>query len=216
MVNEMRERIIEEAGQAVTDKEVADWYAENAELTVRPATIHVKQIFFKVDTSQRATDPQKALKDAEKRAADAYALIQSGQAFEKIAKERSEGQFADNGGDWGPVPAVQLPPFIVEAAQKLQPGQTSAPFQSQYGFHIVRLIASTPGGKVPLDQAAPEIRRILMRDKGDDAVRKYCAKLMADESKVQVFLDLERQLRLRPELLELYRNEVGKPAAKGN
>lgn len=216
LIEKMRDRIIEDAGVTVSDEQLATWYAENERLSVRPETIHVKQLFFKIERKPgllKQDEPERAAKEKADRA---LLLIQSGQSFEKVAREMSDGQFKDEGGDWGPRPADQLPPFVVEATSKLKPGALSSVIKSQYGFHIVKLIAKTQAGKIPLKQAAPEIRRLLTREKGNEAVYRHCAKTMADEDAVRVYLDLESQLKLRPELLELYRQEMKNPRINGS
>lgn len=216
MIGKMRDRIIQEAGITVSDEELAKWYAENEQLTVRPETIHVKQLFFKVERNATLLNKDDSELDAKKKADRALLLIQSGQTFEKVAREMSDGQFKDQGGDWGPRPAGQLPPFVVEAARKLKPGEMSPVIKSQYGYHIVKLMEITEGGKIPLKQVAPEIRRRLTLEQGNEAVYRHCAKTMADEDAVRVYLDLESQLELRPDLLEMYRQEVKNPRVNGS
>lgn len=216
LIGKMRDRIIDDAGVTVSEEQLAEWYAANDQLSDRPETIHVKQLFFKIERKLALTDKSDKDLIAKKRADRALLQIKAGQSFEKVARDMSDGQFKDQGGDWGPRPVGQIPPFIVEAARKLKPGALSPVLKSQYGFHIVKLIDITKAGKVPLKQAAPEIRRLLSREKGNEAVYRYCAKTMADANAVRVYLDLESQLRLRPELLEMYRQEMKNPQVNGN
>ncbi len=215
LIAKMRDRIIQDAGITVSEEQIAEWYAANAQMSKRPETIHVKQLFFKADQKSSLVNKDEEA-EARKKADRALLQIKSGQSFEKVAREMSDGQFKDQGGDWGPRPSAQMPPFIVEAARKLKPGELSPVIKSQYGFHVVKLVALTQEGKVPLSQAAPEIRRLLTREEGNEAVYRYCAKTMADPDAVRVYLDLEKQLRLRPELLELYKQEMKNPQINGN
>jgi len=216
IIGKMRDRIIEDAGVKISDDQLAQWYAKNEQLSKRPETIHVRQLFFKADQKSSPVGQNSRGLDAKKKADRAILQIQSGQSFEKVAREMSDGQFSEQGGDWGPRPAGQMPPFIVEAARKLKPGALSPVIKSQYGFHVVKLIEINQAGKVPLKQAAPEIRRILSRQLGNEAVYRFCAKTMSDRDAVRVYFDLESQLRLRPELLEMYRKELKNPQVNGN
>jgi len=216
LIGKMRDRIIADAGITVSDEQLAEWYAANEQMSNRPETIHVRQLFFKAEERSVTVDSKGNRTKAKQKAERALLQIQSGQSFEKVAREMSDGQFKDSGGDWGLRPAGQLPPFVVEAARKLKPGALSPVVESQYGFHIVKLIAITEAGKVPLKQAAPEIRRLLTRQKGSEEVYRYCANTMADPDAVRVYLDLESQLRRRPDLLEMYKQEMKNPQVAGN
>ncbi|GJM27121.1 MAG: hypothetical protein DHS20C16_35360 [Phycisphaerae bacterium] len=215
LIGKMRDKIIADAGVTVTDEQLAEWYAANEQLSNRPETIHVKQLFFKIDRASASANQNDLELAAQDKADKALLQIKSGQSFEKVARDTSDGQFKDQGGDWGPRPAEQLPPFVVDAARKLKPGEMSPVIKSQYGFHIVKLVEITQAGKVPLKQAAPEIRRLLSREKGNEAVYRFCAKTMADPDAVRVYFDLESQLRLRPELLKLYQQELKNPQVSG-
>ena len=81
------------------------------------------------------------LVDSEK---DAQAVIaelkKKGSKFDKIAKEKSKDPGSkDKGGDLGwTVPSNFVPPFA-EAIVKLTKGQLSAPVQTQFGWHVIRL-----------------------------------------------------------------------------
>jgi parvulin-like peptidyl-prolyl isomerase len=218
LIGKMHDRIIADAGVTVSDEQLAEWYTANEQMSTRPETIHVKQLFFKAEERPAAVKNRsnQTKAKAKQKADRALLQIQSGQSFEKVARDMSDGQFKDSGGDWGERPAGQLPPFVVEAARKLSPGALSPVVESQYGFHIVKLIAMTDAGKVPLKQAAPEIRRLLTRQKGSEEVHRYCAKTMGDPDSVRVYLDLESQLRRRPELLEMYKQEMKNPQVSGN
>jgi hypothetical protein len=172
-------------------------------------------MFFK--NGQKSLGVQNnAENEAKKNADKALLLVKSGQSFDKVARNMSEGQFKDQGGDWGPRPADQLPPFVVEAARKLKPGEMSGVIQSEFGYHIVQLMEVTAAGKVSLAQAEPEIRRMLLRERGNVAVQRHCAGIMADEEAVRVYLDLESQIKLRPHLLELYQDELENQKAGGS
>lgn len=68
-----------------------------------------------------------------------------GQNFEQVAKEKStDTSTAPNGGDLGWFPhGVMVQPFE-DAAFSGQPGQILAPIQTQYGWHIIKVIEVQP------------------------------------------------------------------------
>ena len=198
LVEKLRETIMNEKGVTVSGQEVADWYEQNKNLTRRPDLIHLKQIFIQADKNRKD-----AKKDAARQRADeAYQRIQSGQSFEGVAKAVSDGRYKEDGGDWGTRPVGEFPPFIVDAANKLKPGEVSQPIASEYGYHILKLVEAVPGAETPLEKAAPDVRRMLMAKKGAQAVREFTSKVIGDPKTLQVFLDLEKQIELRPGLRE--------------
>ncbi len=81
------------------------------------------------------------LVDSEKEAqAIIVKLKKKGSKFDKIAKESSKDPGSkDKGGDLGwTVPSTFVQPFG-EAILKLNKGEISAPVQTQYGWHVIKL-----------------------------------------------------------------------------
>jgi foldase protein PrsA len=82
-------------------------------------------------------------------------LVKTQQQAESIEKQVTPGNFMDladkysidpsvkqNHGDLGTMDATQLVEPYVRAALALQPGEISQPVQSQFGWHIIRLISA--------------------------------------------------------------------------
>lgn len=67
--------------------------------------------------------------------------LKDGESFEALAKQYSDDPGSKNsGGDLGFTPAgVFVPEFQIRLDQ-LQPGETSSPFHTQFGWHIAQLI----------------------------------------------------------------------------
>jgi len=76
--------------------------------------------------------------------------ILAGADFAKLAKQYSEDPgSASNGGDLGWLDPGSTVPIFQDQMDKLQPGQISEPFKSQYGWHIVQVL-----GRRSMDQTA--------------------------------------------------------------
>jgi len=196
LIENVREAIVKEKGVTVSDQEVKAWYDQNRDLTRRPDTMHLKQIFIQADKTRRDIREDAARKRAE----DAYKRILSGQSFEGVAKAVSDGRYKDEGGDWGVQPVSAFPEFIVQAANKMQPGEISKPIESEHGFHILKLVEVLPGEEVPLEKAEEDIREMLRSKKGSLAIREFTSAVTSDPNALQVFLDLDNQIRANPEL----------------
>ncbi len=101
--------------------------------------------------------------------------------FAKVAKEKSNDPGSkDKGGDLGwTVPTNFVQPFG-EAILKLSKGQLSAPVQTQYGWHVIRL-EDTRELKVPTFE---EVKPQLEKRKQQEAIQKTIAD-MRDKAKVE-------------------------------
>ena len=199
LMEKMRDTIMKEKGVSVSDAEVRAWLDQNKGELRRPDVIHLKQIFFSPGQGAAARSDA-AKKQARDRAETALKAIRAGQSFEAVARSSSDGQNKDQGGDWGPRPAASLPPFLVQAAVKLQPGELSGIIESEYGYHIVKLVESVPGEELKFEDVAPKVRRLLTSQKGKEAVWDYCSEVTAGPEDIRIYLDLESQIRLRPDL----------------
>lgn len=68
-------------------------------------------------------------------------MLDNGQDFSSVAKLHSEGLNAENGGDLGYITKGTLGELLFEEKIfSLKPGETSEPFESRLGFHIVNII----------------------------------------------------------------------------
>lgn len=202
LIGKCRAAIIEESGLTIEEGEVTEVYGENRERFLRPDMMRLRQIYLRVQ-GRGGPAVEHARAEGRKRAGDALGRIQAGQSFEGVARTMSEGPAKESGGDMGLVPVNQLPPFLVEAALKLDPGETSGIIESEYGFHIIKVVDIVPGSSVSLDEAAPIIRGRLASQKGLEIVRDYCDGLLSGDMVVLVFLDLEKTLSTNPAYQEL-------------
>lgn len=191
--DKVRARIVRDANITVSDGEIEAFYNENTDAFRRSGGLHLKQIFIRPKPDgQQASDA--AWNQARETMDHALARIRAGETFEGVAKAMSEAPDAQNGGDMGMIPIGKLPPFYVEAAQRLQPGQLSDVIRSEHGFHVIRLVATQDDATVSIDEARERIEFLIMREKGEVAIGEYAEPLINDVNRVQIFLRLEENL----------------------
>ena len=82
------------------------------------------------------------LEASEKRVNDIYKKLQNGESFESLAKQFSDDKSSANkGGELAKFKSGQLSSVIFEnKAFSLKEGEISKPFETQYGWHIVKSI----------------------------------------------------------------------------
>ena len=79
--------------------------------------------------------------DAYRRLEQLKTRIDGGDDFAELAKGNSNDTMsAAQGGDLGWVSPGDLVPEFEQVMNVLEPGQTSAPFRSQFGFHILQVL----------------------------------------------------------------------------
>ena len=122
------------------------------------------------------------LVDKEDEAKTIIAALKRGDAFEKLAKEKSKDTGSkDNGGDldWGP--AGRYVPEFGNAMKALQKGQTSdVPVKSPFGFHVIRLDDSREMKVPKFDEVKDNLRQRAQQEQVSKLVMDLKSKAKID------------------------------------
>ncbi|MEC9466194.1 MAG: peptidylprolyl isomerase [Myxococcota bacterium] len=137
---------------AVTDEDILAFAEAHPERLHEPEKVRVLQ--FIVATEEEAKDLARQIRRGKK-------------SFEEVAMEHSKSPEGRNGGDLGFFARDEMP-AVFERAFKMWPGQVSEVLESDYGFHVIKLIERRPEREVELleirDQIESELRRRLERE----------------------------------------------------
>lgn len=68
---------------------------------------------------------------------DIQKKLKEGKSFAELAKSFSKCPSSMQGGDLGKFGKGQMVPSFEEAAFALEPGQTSGPVKTQFGYHLI-------------------------------------------------------------------------------
>jgi peptidyl-prolyl cis-trans isomerase SurA len=194
ITEKMRETVVRESGVTISDDEVHKEFEIAKSNFDQPASIHLQQIYI----NPKNIPGGLAEKDerARKKAQQALDRLAAGQSFEGVSRAVSDAPDAKTGGDMGLHPLEDLPPFMIQAAAKLKPGEVSGVLQSEFGFHVIKLLGAEGPRDASEAQAAPEIRQSLLARRGAEAVHAFCDKLVKKGNEVRVYLELEKNLAL--------------------
>ena len=122
------------------------------------------------------------LVDKEDEAKTIIAALKRGEAFDKLAKEKSKDTGSkDNGGDldWGP--AGRYVPEFGNAMKALAKGQTSdTPVKSPFGFHIIRLDDSRDMKVPKFDEVKDNLRQRSQQEQVSRLVQDLKSKAKID------------------------------------
>lgn len=67
--------------------------------------------------------------------------LSNGEKFEDLARDLSECESGQKGGNLGLVVSGQVAPEFERALYHLKEGEISDPIESEYGFHIIQRLA---------------------------------------------------------------------------
>jgi peptidyl-prolyl cis-trans isomerase C len=99
---------------------------------------------------------------------DARAVItalQGGADFATLARERSRGPGAQDGGDLGFFKKEEMPEAFAEAAFALAPGQfTTTPVRTQFGWHVIKTEERREEPRPSFEQAENDLRRAVIEE----------------------------------------------------
>lgn len=124
------------------------------------------------------------LVDSEETAKSLYAQLQAGADFAELASANStDTASAVNGGSLGWSPTSAYVPEFATAADALGEGETSAPVQSDYGWHIIKKVDEYAAGLLIADAPA-ELRSMLEENAAQLALDEYVQKLR-DAAKIE-------------------------------
>jgi peptidyl-prolyl cis-trans isomerase C len=122
----------------------------------------------------------------------AEAIIQKLQAkgdFAALAKEYSKDSSAQNGGDLGWFNPQSMVKEFADAVVKMEKGQfTTAPVQTQFGWHVIRLDDTRPAQLPPLDQVKDRVQQLVQRKRVADHLQELRKDSTIDAEKLTAAL----------------------------
>lgn len=111
----------------------------------------------------------------------AKGMLEKGEPFELVAREVSEGPTAASGGAVGcltPEAYGEGGDVLAKAASALSPKSVSDIVETKAGYHIVRLDGRLPATDVEVVGRRGVARRLMMQTAGDEAAKRFAAKVI--------------------------------------
>ena len=117
----------------VSDQEVNDYFNKVEEPIVSQESYKLRQIFFEMP------EKDETKKELEEKASHIIEKINEGEDFSRLAQEYSEDPSAKLGGDLGYIQKENLMKEFIDVLSDMNIGDSSMPFWTQQGLHIVKL-----------------------------------------------------------------------------
>lgn len=147
----------------VDPADVKKYYDEHQREFGLPETRQASHILISVDKSAAAEAKDKARALAEQIVAE---LKQNPNRFAELAKKHSQDPgSASKGGDLGTFSRGAMVKAFDAAVFGMKPGEISAPVETEYGYHIIRVTGVTPGQVKSLDQVRTEVENELKKQR---------------------------------------------------
>jgi peptidyl-prolyl cis-trans isomerase C len=167
----------------ISDEETKSYYDANPQLFQQPEQVKASHILIKVDAN--ATDAQKA--EARKKIKEAQQKVQKGEDFATLAKTYSEGPSGPRGGDLGYFKRGQMVKPFEEAAFSLKPNETSDIVETNFGYHLIKVVGKKPAKKMTYAEVKDRLNDHLKKQKLASEANAYIENLRKG-AKIEKFL----------------------------
>jgi peptidyl-prolyl cis-trans isomerase C len=172
-------------GVKVTDQEIKEFYDKNQDQMKRPERVHVRHILIRVEKGATAETRQKARAKAD----DLLVKAKGGADFAKLATENSDDPGSkQRGGDLSWVARGQtVPPFEAAAFALKKPNDFSPVVETEYGYHVIQLVAHEDAGLVPFAEVKDRIAEFLKQQQQQTKVQDHL-KALKEKAKLELFI----------------------------
>ena len=157
-----------DAGEVDLETRAREIYIADKDKFMTEEEVHVQQIL--VGMSCRTRDAAREV------AQKAYQEAKAGRVdfLELATKYNDVGEKAHKGGDIGTGPVKKLAEPVRLALAQMKPGEISQPVESQFGMHVLKLIARNPATVKPFDTVKADIiaaeRQRVQRKRIEDTI----------------------------------------------
>lgn len=153
--------------EKVTAEEIQNYYNTHAS-DYESRSVHVAHILIRTNAKMGELERKAKLTTAQ----EVYSKLRAGEPMQKLAEAYSEDKLtAKKGGDLGWIKEGGIDARFSKQAFNLPAGEISQPFETAFGFHVLKVIEGSKTVKQPLSAVKGNIRYQL-RDKAKRAEMK--------------------------------------------
>ncbi len=161
----------------VSEQAVQNYYTSH-EKDYEQTKAHVAHILFRTNVKMGDTEKKAKLTTAQ----EAYSKLQTGSDFAEIAKAYSEDKISGKkGGDLGWLKKGAIDSKFSEKAFVLKKNAMTEPFETVFGYHIVKLLDGPAVVKRAFETVKGDIRYQLRNQAKDTELKR-----MLNESKITI------------------------------
>lgn len=169
----------------VAEQDIHAFYVENPDKFRAPELVRAQHILLQLSSGVDNEAKQQVRNEMEAILKQA----RTGADFAQLARQYSQDASAANGGDLGYFPRGRMVKPFEDTAFELNAGEISDIVETQFGFHIIKVIEHRPAGDVPETMAQDQIRSYLQTQKQREVVEQEVNRLRA-AADIEVYLSL--------------------------
>jgi peptidyl-prolyl cis-trans isomerase SurA len=158
----------------VTEQDVRAEYEKYVRLQQDDPEVHARHIVVPLDAN---ATPEQVEGAHQKALAMAEEARRPGVDFAALAKEKSQGISAPEGGDLGYFKRGVMVPEFERVAFKLKPGEVSDPIRTEKGWHVIKVEEFRAATVKSYEQMKDTLREQLSRNQLDKATQAYVQEL---------------------------------------
>jgi peptidyl-prolyl cis-trans isomerase C len=168
-------------GIVVSDQDIKKFYDDNPKSFEMPERVRAAHILIStLDPLTRQPLPPDQKKEKKKLAEEIKARADKGEDFGALVKKYSDDPGSkDKGGEYT-FPRGKMVPEFEAAAFSLKVNQISDLVETQFGYHIIKLLEKLPPSKEELAKASPDIRDHLVKERAEKALPSYLDRIQSD------------------------------------
>jgi peptidyl-prolyl cis-trans isomerase C len=157
----------------VSDQAVLNYYNGNP-ARYEEERVHAAHILLRTRRDMDQAERQVKLTTAQ----DTHAKLMAGGDFAALAAERSEDQVSGKrGGDLGWLKRGAVSQVFTEKVFSLKEGEVSEPFETPFGYHIVKIVEKPQTVRQPFESVKGDIRYQLRSQAKDAEVKRMLAEV---------------------------------------
>jgi peptidyl-prolyl cis-trans isomerase C len=167
-------------GIIIPDAEVKKFYDDNPDKFKMPERVRAAHVLISTqDPVTHQPIPPDQKKDKLKLANEIKARAEKGEDFAALAKQYSDDPGSKNKGGEYTFPRGKMVPEFEAAAFSMKTNQVSDPVETQFGYHVIKLLEKLPASTIEFSKAEPDIRDYLIEQAAEKKLPDYLEKLKA-------------------------------------
>ncbi|OGS44904.1 MAG: hypothetical protein A2539_04305 [Elusimicrobia bacterium RIFOXYD2_FULL_34_15] len=182
LINKLIESDIISRVEKPTEQELKEYYEKNKDKLDDPEKVSVRHILTRVSKNASIKEKSQALnkiKEVQKK-------LKNSEDFAKLAEEYSEDPgSAKEGGDLGFIVKGMMVKSFEDVAFKTPVGEVSDIFETEFGYHIIKVDAKKAKQKRTYEQVKDDLEKYLRSEKNQEQYVKYM-KVLRDKASISV------------------------------
>ncbi|MFO7838859.1 MAG: peptidylprolyl isomerase [Desulfosalsimonadaceae bacterium] len=167
----------------ITDEDLKSYYDNNSKEFENPKQVKARHIL--IETGKEADEKEKQA--ARKKIEKIQKRLEGGEKFSELAKEKSDCQSSESGGELGFFSKGQMVPPFEKAAFSTEPGSVSDIVETRFGYHLIKVEDKKAASKESFDDVKDDIKEQMRQQKIQEKLPGYVENL---KEKADIEIDL--------------------------